>query len=143
MNLEGVQNLDDSALKVTFTEDSVELFVSDWNGKNCGLTVNNLLKPIISEDSYYKIKTGLIAIYLKKKSDGQNWSHLTTVERRLKDKQERDMKSKLDDDNNPNNAVMNILKKMYETGDSKTRQMIAKTWTESQEKIHKEHPDLF
>ncbi|GBP13014.1 hypothetical protein EVAR_73996_1 [Eumeta japonica] len=38
---------------------------------------------------------------------------------------------------NPEDALVNILKKCTNQGDTKTKQMIAKAWTESQEKIHK------
>lgn len=136
VNLEGVQNLDQNALKVTFKDTSVDIFVSDWNGKDCGMTINNLLHCIIKDTSFYKVKTGLIAIYLKKKAEGLHWSHLTKSEKRLKDKQEV-MKEEMDSDsNNVDGAMLKIMKKLYQSGDAQTKQLIAKTWTESIQKVH-------
>lgn len=66
---------------------------------------------------------------------GENWSHLTTTEKRLADIK----KSELDTDvsatkDDPTAGLMNIMKSMYEKGDPETKRMIAKAWTEGQEK---------
>lgn len=66
---------------------------------------------------------------------GENWSHLTTTEKRLADMK----KSELDTDvgatkDDPTAGLMNIMKNMYEKGDPETKRMIAKAWTEGQEK---------
>lgn len=132
----GVQNLDESAVETKFTDRSLNVHVTNLHGKDYGLVINNLLEPIDVVKSYRKIKTGMIAIYLKKVNEGRHWSCLTSIHKRLKDQQDSEMKSTADSDN-PSDALVNIMKKMYQTGDSKTKQMIAKAWTESQEKIHR------
>ncbi|XP_030386609.1 calcyclin-binding protein [Scaptodrosophila lebanonensis] len=131
ITLNGVQNCSEDDVVINYTETSMQLHVRDLNGKDYGLTVNNLLHPIDIEKSYRKLKTDMVAIYLKKADEGQNWDVLTAIQKRLKQKQDSDLAK---DGENPENALVNIMKKMYNDGDSKTKQMIAKAWTESQEK---------
>lgn len=38
------------------------------------------------------------------------------------------------DKSDPSSGLMNIMKKMYETGDPEMKKMISKAWTEGQEK---------
>lgn len=135
ITLGGVQNVDESSVVTKFTDNSMNVQVSNLLGKDYGLIINNLLEPIDVIKSYRKIKTGMIAIYLKKVNEGRHWSCLTSIHKRLKDHQDSEMKSS--DSDNPSDALVNIMKKMYQTGDTKTKQMIAKAWTESQEKIQK------
>ncbi|ALC49514.1 CG3226 [Drosophila busckii] len=131
ITLNGVQNCAEDAVTVKYTEHSLQLHVRDLNGKDFGLTVNNLLHAIDVEKSYRKIKTDMVAIYMKKAEEGQNWDVLTAIQKRIKQKQEGELKK---DDDNPEGALVNIMKQMYNSGDSKTKQMIAKAWTQSQEK---------
>lgn len=134
VTLDGVQNLDESSVTITFTDSSMILNVKNLNGKDYGLVVNNLLFKIDVAKSYRKIKTGMVAIYMKKSLEGQNWRCLTSFEKRLKDQHDAELKSTAED---PSGALVNIMKKMYNEGDTKTKQMVAKAWVESQEKIGK------
>ncbi|EDW82034.1 uncharacterized protein Dwil_GK25346 [Drosophila willistoni] len=131
ITLNGVQNCTEDAVTVNYTPSSLQLYVRDLNGKDFGITVNNLLHTIDVEKSYRKIKTDMVAIYLKKAQEGQNWDVLTAIQKRLKQKQDSEMSKSGD---NPESELVNIMKKMYNEGDSKTKQMIAKAWTEGQEK---------
>ncbi|KAH8341735.1 hypothetical protein KR074_011003 [Drosophila pseudoananassae] len=131
ITLNGVQGCEEDNVTVNYTENSLQLHVRDLSGKDYGLSVNNLLHAIDVEKSYRKIKTDMVAIYLKKANEGENWDVLTSIQKRLKQKQDSDMAK---DTENPESALVNIMKKMYNDGDSKTKQMIAKAWTESQEK---------
>lgn len=133
VTLDGVQKLTEDDVKVTFTEKSILLLVQNLNNKDYSLTINNLLHPIDVVKSYRKIKTGIVAIYMKKIAEGKTWSHLTTIEKRLKDKQDEEMKENMSGD--ADGAIINLMKKMFQNGDAQTKQMIAKAWTESQEKI--------
>lgn len=130
ITLNGVQNCPEEAVTVNYTEHSLQLHVRDLNGKDFGLTVNNLLYAIDVEKSYRKVKTDMVAIYLKKAQEGQDWDVLTSIQKRLKQKQD----SELTNDSNPESSLVNMMKKMYNSGDTKTKQMIAKVWTESQER---------
>lgn len=133
ITLDGVQNLPEDDVSVTFTDKTMVFHVKNLNNKDYGLTINNLLHPIDVVKSYRKVKTGMVAIYMKKKEEGTNWSHLTAIEKRLKDKQDAEMK----DDMKGDDAIVNLMKRMFQNGDTQTKQMIAKAWTESQEKMMK------
>lgn len=67
---------------------------------------------------------------------GKNWSHLTSTEKRLADLKKSEMDNDLEADksDDPGAGLMNIMKKMYDSGDSETKRMIAKAWTEGQDK---------
>lgn len=43
-------------------------------------------------------------------------------------------KDDLSSSNDPSAGLMNMMKRLYETGDSETKRMIAKSWQESEEK---------
>lgn len=66
----------------------------------------------------------------------KKWSHLTVTEKRVADAK----KTSLTDDDvedgkdDPSSGLMKIMQKMYETGDPEMKRMIAKAWTEGQEK---------
>ncbi|KAH8308579.1 hypothetical protein KR018_011944, partial [Drosophila ironensis] len=131
ITLNGVQGCAEENVTVEYTETSLQLHVRDLQGKDYGLSVNNLLHAIDVDKSYRKIKTDMVAIYLKKAKEGENWDVLTAIQKRLKQKQDSEMSK---DSENPESALVNIMKKMYNNGDAKTKQMIAKAWTESQDK---------
>ncbi|XP_059620227.1 calcyclin-binding protein [Phlebotomus argentipes] len=135
VTLDGVQTVPEEGVTVTFTEKSLELRVSDLNGKDYSLVVKNLLEAIVVEKSYRKIKTDMIALYLKKVKPGKKWDCLTSTEKKVKDS--KNSAFSMDDDadsKDPSAGLMNMMKKMYESGDSDTKRMIAKAWTEAQEK---------
>lgn len=134
VTIDGVQSAEPSNVTLKFTGRSLNLLVQDLQGKDHSFTVNNLLEDIIEDKSYHKIKTDMVAIYLKKASDGNAWGHLTTTTKRLKEmKTEEDM-APMANNSDPGAGLMDIMRKMYESGDSQTKQMINKVWTEQQEK---------
>lgn len=66
---------------------------------------------------------------------GKKWSHLTTTEKRLADIKKSSMEDDLDaNKDDPSSGLMKIMQSMYEKGDSETKRMIAKAWTEGQQK---------
>lgn len=118
------------------------LSVNNLNNKDYTLVIKNLLHEINLEKSYFKIKTDMIAIYLKKQKEGQHWEHLTAIEKKLKDAKDSSFKKNTDlDVSDPTSGLMNLMKKMYDEGDTSTKQMIAKTWSESMNKQQQGSPD--
>lgn len=64
------------------------------------------------------------------------WSHLTITEKRLADVKKSSMENDLEmNKDDPGSGLMKIMQSMYEKGDADTKRMIAKAWTEGQEKI--------
>lgn len=79
-------------------------------------------------------------IYLFTFIAGVNWSHLTLTEKRLADNKKP--KPVADEEGDPSAGIMSIMKTMYESGDSETKRMIAKAWTEGQDKQRQGSTDL-
>ncbi|GAB0094719.1 Calcyclin-binding protein [Sergentomyia squamirostris] len=135
VTLDGVQKLKEESVVVNFEENSLNLMVSDLNGRDYTLVVKNLLEKIDVAKSYRKLKTDMIAIFMKKVQQGKTWDCLTSTEKKVKDSKNSAF-TELDDDDakDPSAGLMNMMKKMYESGDSDTKRMIAKAWTEAQDK---------
>lgn len=166
IGLDSVQDAPEENVVVTFTTNSILLKVSNVQNKDHKFEIKNLLHEIDVEKSYRKIKTNSIAIYAKKANEGEmkaidfpkrkqhysiklitllcvgkKWSHLTTTEKRLADIKKHSMEDDLDTNkDDPGAGLMKIMQSMYEKGDSETKRMIAKAWTEGQQKTL--NPDL-
>ena len=68
---------------------------------------------------------------------GSTWATLTSIEKRLKDIQSDVMNSIEDDEvdpKDPSSGLRNIMKKMYQSGDSEMKRMVNKAWCEGEEK---------
>ena len=107
--------------------------------KNHRFVATSLLKKINCEKSYKKVKPDMVSVYLKKSKDGDNWGCLTTTEKRLKDSKTKMFEKDDESAAEPGAQLMNMMKKMYESGDSEMKRTIAKAWTEGQNK-QKEFP---
>ncbi|KAJ1173122.1 hypothetical protein NDU88_004963 [Pleurodeles waltl] len=137
VTLSGVHKIPAENVQIQFAEKSFELLVKDLNGRSYSLIINNLLKPISAESSSRKIKTDTILVMCRKKSE-QHWEYLTQVEKQLKDKN----KPSFDKDADPNESLMNLMKKMYDEGDDEMKRTLNKAWSESREKQERGQMDF-
>lgn len=131
ISLNNVQNLDKDAVYCNFFENSIDLHVIGLDNKNYFLPINNLCEAIVTEKSFIKVKTNMIVVSLAKKAK-KSWSHVTSVEKILKEAKSSSFKNTPNDD--PNDSIMNLMKKMYQEGDDEMKRTIAKAWTENQDK---------
>nr|XP_045000315.1 calcyclin-binding protein-like [Jaculus jaculus] len=129
ITLTGVHQVPIENVQVHFTERSFDLLVKNLNGKNYSMIVNNLLKPISVEGSSKKVKT-VTVILCRKKAANTRWDYLTQVEKECKEKQ----KPSYDNETDPSEGLMNVLKKIYEDGHNDMKRTINKAWVESREK---------
>ncbi|XP_018949686.1 calcyclin-binding protein isoform X2 [Cyprinus carpio] len=129
ITLKGVHKIPVENVEANFTERGFHVLVKDLDGKNHQMTVNNLLFPIIVAESSKKIKTDMVLVMCKKKST-KKWDCLTQVEKQSKEKD----KPNLDENADPSEGLMSVLKKIYTDGDDETKRTINKAWAESQEK---------
>ncbi|KAF6726010.1 Calcyclin-binding protein [Oryzias melastigma] len=129
LDLKGVDKIPSENVEVNFTERSFSVLVKNLNGKNHQMTVLSLLHPIDEKDSYKKIKTDMVLIMCKKQTT-KKWDCLTSVEKQTKEKD----KPRADDNADPSDGLMTMLKKIYEEGDDEMKRTINKAWSESQEK---------
>lgn len=113
-----------------FQPRSFTLTLRNINNTNYTLEVKNLLNAIDPSASYVKCKSDMVSIFLKKQETGQNWSYLTEKEAKIKDKP----MPKLDENADPQEGLMSMMKKMYEEGDDEMKRTISKAFSESREK---------
>jgi calcyclin binding protein len=132
---DGASTLKDENVQLDLNDDSFILLI-ETPAKTYRFAVKSLLHKIDVEKSYKKIKSndGMIAVLLKKAKEGVTWKFLTATEKVLKDNKEKMFADKGEASEDPNNALMSIMKKMYESGDPEMKRTIAKAWTEGQEK---------
>lgn len=138
VTLDNLDQVSEDDVTVVFTDRSIELLVQNLNNKDYKLTINNLLSSIDVSKSYKKVKSDMVAIYAKKSTETVKWSHLTSVEKRVNEIKDSAFKEDDDDEegdkNDPSTGLMKMMKKMYQSGDDNMKRMIAKAWTEGQEK---------
>ncbi|XP_029971729.1 calcyclin-binding protein [Salarias fasciatus] len=127
--LKNVHKIPAENVEVNFTEKSFSVLIKDLDGKNHQMTVLNLLYPIDEKESYRKIKTDMVLIMCKKQTS-KKWECLTAVEKQAKEKE----KPTMDDNADPSDGLMNMLKKIYAEGDDEMKRTINKAWSESQDK---------
>lgn len=129
ITLKDVHQLPKEAVICNFTEKSLDLHVLELDNKNYSLIINNLCEEIDVNHSAVKVKPDTVVVSLAKKVP-KNWSHITGVEKRIKESKSS-MVPMADD---PEANLMNLIKKMYQEGDDEMKKTIAKAWTENQEK---------
>ncbi|KAL0109312.1 hypothetical protein PUN28_014416 [Cardiocondyla obscurior] len=132
ITLNNVHQLPKESIVCNFTEKSLDLRVFGLENKIYHFPINNLCAEIDTDKSNFKVKTDMIVVSLAKKV-AKDWSHVTLVEKRIKDAKSPSM-PELGEDNDPGASLMNLMKKMYQDGDDEMKKTIAKAWTESQEK---------
>ena len=128
ITLKDVHQLPKEAVICNFTEKSLDLRVLKLDNKNYRLTINDLCEEIDAEQSNVKVKTDMVIISLFKKV-AKNWSHVTAVEKRIKELK-KNMVPNIGEDTDPGAGLMNVVKKMYQEGDDEMKKTIAKAWTE-------------
>uniref|UniRef100_UPI0037E9056E calcyclin-binding protein n=1 Tax=Semicossyphus pulcher TaxID=241346 RepID=UPI0037E9056E len=129
LTLKDVHKIPSENVEVNFTEGSFSVMVKELDGKNHQMTILNLLYPIDVKESYKKIKTDMVLVMCKKQAT-KKWDCLTKVEKQTKEKE----KPNVDDNADPSDGLMSMLKKIYSDGDDEMKRTINKAWSESQEK---------
>lgn len=132
VTLKDVHQLANEAVICNFTEKSFDLHILGLNNKNYSLTINNLCEDIDTDKSSVRTKTDMVIVSLIKKV-AKHWSHVTSVEKRIKESKTSSAPD-ISEDGDPGTSLMNLMKKMYQEGDDEIKKTIAKAWTETQEK---------
>lgn len=132
VTLKNVHQLPKEAVSCKFTEKSLDLRVVGLDNKNYTLVINNLCEDIDPNNSTVKTKIDTLIISLAKKQ-ATHWSHVTGVEKRIKELKKPSILESVKDDN-LGSDFMNLMHHIYEEGDDEVKQRIAKIWTEEYEK---------
>ncbi|RXM99339.1 Calcyclin-binding protein [Acipenser ruthenus] len=85
ITLNGVHKIPADNIQTNFTERSFEVLVKDLEGKHYQMNINNLLSTIDAQESFRKVKTDMVLVMCKKKTQ-QKWDFLTQVEKKMNDK---------------------------------------------------------
>ncbi len=80
----------------------------------------------------------MVTIFLKKANVGNSWADLVPSAGKDKDKG----LPKLDENADPQEGLMSLMKKMYEEGDDEMKRTISKAFTESRDKSLKSELDI-
>lgn len=130
ITLPGVHELPAENVKSVFGPRRLQLEVSALAGRNHQLLITNLMNDIQPESSYHKVKTDMVALFLRKTS-ASNWSHVTELEKKAKEPKlpRPDMEG-----SDPGSSLMNMMKQLYDEGDDEMKRTIAKAWTEARDK---------
>jgi len=130
MELPGILQVKDN-VKCTFGANSFDLRIKNYKNENHRLHRWNLSHEIIPNQSSFTVKKDKIVLTLKKPKGkygiSDHWTELLSDKKPLTDS----VNKKKDD---PLSGVMDLMKKMYDEGDDKTREMIGKAMLESRQK---------
>jgi len=139
-SLSNVNTVKESDVSCNFTPRSFDITVRNLNNVNYNLAILNLLSDIDPAASYFKCKSDMIAIFLRKVDTGKNWSHVTEKEKKTVEKTmpKMDDPAAAADPADPQAGLMTMMKKMYEEGDDDMKRTISKAFTESREKSARE-----
>lgn len=141
VTLKNVHTLPEGAVRCNFTDKSLDLRADGLENRNYHMPINNLCEEIDASKSYIKVKTDTIVIFLAKKIPNKSWSHVTGVEKKIKEAKSAPL-SDLEKGSDPEENLMSLMKKMYQDGDEDMKKIIAKAWTESQDKKQFAQPDF-
>lgn len=136
ISLKNVQSLPKEKIISSFEEKSFNLMVQELDGKNHHLTIANLASKIKIDASYHKVKTDMVVVFLAK-AEAKKWGAVTAEEVQILEA--RKPKGNSDD---PSAGMMDLMKQMYLDGDDKMKQMMNKTWYESQQKTLRGDPGM-
>ncbi|XP_031563903.1 calcyclin-binding protein-like [Actinia tenebrosa] len=132
ITLPGVEKLSKEKIASKFTGNSMDVKVYDLDGKNYQLKIIRLFHGIVSEESYVKVKSGSLLVMMKKEKEKEKWEDVC---KKVTAKSSRDFASGFDDKaKDPQESIMELMKKMYDEGDDEMKRTLNKAWTESREK---------
>ncbi|EWS74478.1 siah interacting protein, amine-terminal protein (macronuclear) [Tetrahymena thermophila SB210] len=122
--IDDISKVNPSNVQVTFTDQSFEVKVLDLNGRNYKFAIPKLYDKIKPSECKYVIKSSSISI--KMKATKSYWSQLTYKEDAFK------AKGSDEDSKDPSKSLMDMMKNLYETGDDKMKETIAKSFQQAQ-----------
>lgn len=129
VTLDRVHTVPAENVKTDFTPNSMDLQVIGLDNRNHQLKITSLLKTIRPEESHYKVKKDSVVVFLRKTSP-DTWAYVTALEQKSEDAK----KPKFEENDDPNESLMKMMKRMYNEGDDEMKKAIAKAWTETRGK---------
>ena len=111
---------------------SIAVIREEQNLPNLKLVVSPI-KEIVPADSTYKIRRETLTVILAKKKE-ETWMKLKDTSLTPKKEEKKKPEDDVDAKENPNAALMNMMKKLYDEGDDEMKRTISKAMWEAQHK---------
>ncbi|GAW83756.1 calcyclin binding protein [Plasmodium gonderi] len=129
LTVQNVHNIDKNKIFTEFNERSFEVKMHDVNKKNYRFCIKKLHEKIVPSKCCFKIKKDAVHVYLIKQ-DQKYWDNLNFKESPMS----KIRAPKMDEQAEPSAMLMNMMKQLYQEGDSDMKRTIAKAWCEANEK---------
>lgn len=128
LNLSDFKNVNKDLIKVELLDQNQTVVITVDKSR---LTIRNLNHPVsIVDDKLVKITKNFIVINLKK-SKKEKWSSLQKESKDAPGKSLPNLNPEEDAD--PSQSMMKLMKNLYETGDDEMKRTIAKAWSEKKD----------
>ena len=128
ITLEGVGKLPQESVSFEFSSQSFDLKIFGLQSKNLRLAISKLFAPIVAEKATCRVKADSIVLTLPKGKDKATWSKIIFDEKSAIDSSP---KAKSDD---PNAALTDMMRKLYDEGDYNMKRMIGEALTSARNK---------
>lgn len=130
--IRGIQGLEQAQINFAPKEDGFTVTVNREAQKlpNMKLTIEPVYEEIIPADSNYRVRGETLTISLAKKNK-TSWMKL---KKSALDMKKPKPESKGDEKEDPSNALMDMMKKLYEEGDDEMKRTMQKAMWEAQHK---------
>ncbi|ESO09454.1 hypothetical protein HELRODRAFT_185345 [Helobdella robusta] len=135
VTVQGVHKLPKESISTDYTSRSFILKVENLDGKNYKCHVGHLFESITPSECFFKVKTDTVLLMLKKEKTHKTWAYVVQKEDKMKT-------PKFDDKKDPNESLMDLMKKLYDEGDDEMKRTIAKSFAESRNKVSTGDMDL-
>uniref|UniRef100_A0A1I8AGI7 Calcyclin-binding protein n=2 Tax=Steinernema glaseri TaxID=37863 RepID=A0A1I8AGI7_9BILA len=128
ITIPGVHNVPAEKVSVQFQHNGVEMLCEDVNGKDYELKIVDLAGEILPEKSLFKQKTDMVLLMMKKSKEGEKWEAV------IKSGKKEKKMPEFNENGDPQESMMNLMKTMYEEGDDEMKRQIKKSMYESRQK---------
>ncbi|KAI4835087.1 calcyclin binding protein [Plasmodium brasilianum] len=129
LTVKNVQNIEKGKIFTEFNERSFEIKMHDVDKKNYRFCIKKLHEKIVPSKCSIKVRKDAIHVYLIK-HDNKYWDNLHFKESPMS----KIRAPKMDEQAEPSTMLMNMMKQLYQEGDSDMKRTIAKAWCEANEK---------
>jgi calcyclin binding protein len=129
--VDGIGKHNKQDIDCEFTDNSFDLRILHFNGKNWRLRIGPLNGLIDPASCKIKVKSNSITLELKK-AKSKYWSDIKESAA-LASAPGAPTKKGSEDGADPSASLMNMMKDLYEKGDDQMKKTIAESWTKSQQ----------
>ena len=126
--LDGIGKHNKQQIDCEFNDQSFDLRIIGFNGKNWRLKfpqLNGLIDPAACK---LKVKSNSITIELKK-AKSKHWDDIKVSKKA--DKEKSSIAGKKGEEKDPSTALMDMMKNLYDNGDDQMKKTIAESWSKT------------